>query len=204
MKVLRNFDEFVKRNKINENRFEEGDEKELDRGFGGDDFDDEDRFGDMDDDDDFGDFDDDDDFDDMDDDDMDDDDMDDDDMDDDDDFGDFDEDDDFDDMDDEDMDDDDEDMENIEGMEGEEEEGEYKGTLMMRELADLLDTEVSDSNEIEYNGHKINFYSETEKFHIGKKTFETPEEVVEYVESSDVTEDSVKNERYSPKNRRRR
>ena len=171
MKVLRNFDEFVKRNKINENRFEEGDEKELDRGFGGDDFDDEDRFGDMDDDDD---------------------------------FGDFDDDDDFDDMDDEDMDDDDEDMENIEGMEGEEEEGEYKGTLMMRELADLLDTEVSDSNEIEYNGHKINFYSETEKFHIGKKTFETPEEVVEYVESSDVTEDSVKNERYSPKNRRRR
>jgi hypothetical protein len=140
----------------------------------------------------------------MDDDDMDD--MDDDDMDDD--FGDFDDDDmDDDDMDDDDMDDDDmddDDMDGVEGMEGEEEEGEYKGTLMMRELADLLDTEVSDSNEIEYNGHKINFYSETEKFHIGKKTFETPEEVVEYVESSDATEDSVKNERYSPKNRRRR
>jgi len=197
MKVLRSFDDFVKRNKINENRFEEGDEKELDRGFDG--FDDDDDM----------DFDDDMDDDDMDDDDMDDDmeldrgfdgfddddDMDDDDMDMDDMDGDMD-----DDMDDDDMDD----MDGVEGMDGEEEEGEYKGTLMMRELADLLDTEVSDSNEIEYNGHKINFYSETEKFHIGKKTFETPEEVVEYVESSDATEDSVKNERYSPKNRRRR
>ena len=40
-------------------------------------------------------------------------------------------------------------------------------------------------------------------FHVGKKTFETPEEVAEYVQSSEV-EDMVTNERHSHKNRRRR
>ena len=63
----------------------------------------------------------------------------------------------------------------------EEEEGGYIGQKMMAELANKLGTEVVDG-AIEYNGQKINFYSETEMFHIGKKKFKTPDEVVAYLE----------------------
>ena len=37
------------------------------------------------------------------------------------------------------------------------------------------------NNEINYNGEKINFYSETEKFHIGKRKFDTLEDVLKYL-----------------------
>ena len=63
----------------------------------------------------------------------------------------------------------------------EEEEGGYIGQKMMAELANKLGTEVVDG-AIEYNGQKINFYSETEMFHIGKKKFKTPDQVVAYLE----------------------
>ena len=66
--------------------------------------------------------------------------------------------------------------------EGEEESGEYKGEVEMKRLADMLGTEVV-NNQIEFEGKKINYYSETEKFHVGKKKFETPEEVIDYLES---------------------
>ncbi len=63
----------------------------------------------------------------------------------------------------------------------EEEEGhEYKGNLIMRELADKLGAEVV-NNQIDYNGQKINYFSETEKIHIGKNKFETIEEVLDYL-----------------------
>ncbi|NBO23006.1 hypothetical protein EBU94_06685, partial [bacterium] len=95
------------------------------------------------------------------------------------------------------------DMDDMDDME--EEEGEYIGNIMMKELADLLDTEVDEENEIIYNGHKINFFSETEKFHVGKKTFETPEEVAEYVQSDSMSQDEEEtNERHSHKNKRRK
>lgn len=65
---------------------------------------------------------------------------------------------------------------------GEEEEaGEYKGEVEMKRLADILGSEVI-NNQIEYNGKKINYYSETEMFHVDKKKFETAEEVVDYLE----------------------
>jgi hypothetical protein len=208
MKVLKNFDDFVRKNRLNENLEEENNnrnsysprELEDDEDFDGDDFDDEEFDGDDFDDEDF----DGDDFDDeeLDGDDLDGDDLDDEDLDGDDLDGDDldDEDLDGDDLDDDDDDDDDDDLEDEMGTE--EEEGEYKGNLMMKELADLLDTEVTEENEIVYNGHKINFFSETEMFHVGKKTFETPEEVAEYVQSSEV--EDVTNERHSHKNRKRR
>jgi len=73
----------------------------------------------------------------------------------------------------------------FEGEEGEEEEGhEYEGTIKMDELAKMLGAKVI-NNEINYNGHVIHYYSETEKFHIGKQKFETPEEVVEYLKSEE-------------------
>lgn len=70
----------------------------------------------------------------------------------------------------------------------EEEEGhEYKGNILMRELADKLGTKVVD-NQIEYNGKTINYYSETEKFHIGRDKFDTIEEVLDFVGSGDSEE----------------
>jgi len=65
----------------------------------------------------------------------------------------------------------------------EEEGGEYMGTQMLQNLADALGTEVVD-NSVEHNGKKVNFYSETEMFHVDKKKFKTLEEVVDYLEGS--------------------
>jgi hypothetical protein len=63
----------------------------------------------------------------------------------------------------------------------EEEEGhEYEGTKLMSDLAQKLGTEIV-NNSIEYNGKKINFFSETESFHIDKKKFKTIDEVLAYL-----------------------
>lgn len=70
-----------------------------------------------------------------------------------------------------------------------EEGSEYEGTKKMNQLAEMLGTEVVE-NKIEYQGKTINFFSETNKFHIGKEKFETPQEVVEYLQSQDVEESS--------------
>lgn len=70
-----------------------------------------------------------------------------------------------------------------------EEGSEYEGTRKMRELAEMLGSEVVE-NKIEYQGKTINFFSETNKFHIGKEKFETPQEVVEYLQSQGVEENS--------------
>lgn len=70
---------------------------------------------------------------------------------------------------------------NFEDEEMEEEEGdEYEGTLLLKELADRLGTEVV-NNSIDYNGQKINYYSETEAFHVGKMKFDTVDEVIDYL-----------------------
>jgi hypothetical protein len=64
----------------------------------------------------------------------------------------------------------------------EEESGEYQGTTNMKELAEALGTEVV-NNEISYQGHKIQWFSETESFHVDRnKKFETIEEVISYLE----------------------
>jgi hypothetical protein len=64
--------------------------------------------------------------------------------------------------------------------EGEEESGVYKGTLLIDELAEKLGAEVK-NNEIDYKGFKINYFSETENFHVGNKKFDTIEEVIDFV-----------------------
>jgi hypothetical protein len=68
----------------------------------------------------------------------------------------------------------------IDYTEEEESDDVYFGKKMMDELAEALGTEVV-NNVIEYNGKKINFYSETEKFHVDKKKFSTVEEVLDYL-----------------------
>jgi hypothetical protein len=66
----------------------------------------------------------------------------------------------------------------------EEEEGhEYEGTKLMSELAQKLGTEIT-NNSIDYNGKKINFFSETESFHVDKKKFKTIDEVLAYLGES--------------------
>jgi hypothetical protein len=65
--------------------------------------------------------------------------------------------------------------------EEEEEEGhQYHGTLKMKELADKLGTNVV-NNEINFDGKKVNFFSEDEKFHIDKKKFDSVEDAFGYL-----------------------
>jgi hypothetical protein len=68
----------------------------------------------------------------------------------------------------------------IDEEEMEEEGSEYFGKKMLAELAEMLDCELHD-NHIDCNGKKINFYSETESFHVDRKKFKTAEEVVAYL-----------------------
>jgi hypothetical protein len=73
--------------------------------------------------------------------------------------------------------------------EPEEEGGEYEGTVKLKQLSEMLGVPVQ-NNEINYNGHTINFYSETEKLHVDekdpkkRKKFDNPEQVMEYLKSS--------------------
>ena len=66
--------------------------------------------------------------------------------------------------------------------ETEEESGQYIGTKLMNELATKLGTKVV-NNAIDYEGKKINYYSETEAFHVGNNKFDSIEEVLSFLES---------------------
>jgi hypothetical protein len=68
----------------------------------------------------------------------------------------------------------------------EEEGGEYQGQILLNQLANELGTEVDTDGSINYEGKKINFYSETEKFHVDNKKFSTPKEVVAYLGSTEM------------------
>lgn len=69
----------------------------------------------------------------------------------------------------------------------EEEGGEYQGQILLNQLADELGTEVGTDGSINYEGKKINFYSETEKFHVDNKKFSTAEEVINYLGSTTMS-----------------
>ena len=71
----------------------------------------------------------------------------------------------------------------------EEEGGEYQGQMLLNQLANELGTEVGEDGSINYEGKKINFFSETEKFHVDNKKFSTAEEVVNYLGSAPMTSD---------------
>ena len=95
-------------------------------------------------------------------------------------------------------DDDFEDEEFEEEEEGEEESGEYEGTVKMKELASKLGVEM-ENNEINYNGQKIHFFSETEMFHVGKQKFKTVDEVLNFLKPEESpTEEIVEDELEEP------
>jgi len=71
--------------------------------------------------------------------------------------------------------------------EGEEEGDEYEGTQKIQQLSDALGVPAK-GNQIEYKGHKINFYSENEMFNIGKEKFKTVEEVINFVKGGESEE----------------
>ncbi len=63
----------------------------------------------------------------------------------------------------------------------EEEGSEYIGQKMIADLANELGVNIEPDGSINYEGQKINFYSETEKFHIGKQKFDSVESVLNYL-----------------------
>jgi len=73
----------------------------------------------------------------------------------------------------------------------EEEGGEYQGQILLNQLANELGTEVDADGSINYEGKKINFFSETEKFHVDGKKFSTPEEVVNYLGGSNESPEHI-------------
>jgi hypothetical protein len=63
--------------------------------------------------------------------------------------------------------------------EGEEEEYEYEGTKLMKELADKLGVKV-ENNSINFDGKKIEYFSETGAFAIDRKgKYKTTDEVLD-------------------------
>lgn len=77
-------------------------------------------------------------------------------------------------------------VDEVEG--AEEEEDSYIGISMMKKLASELGEEIVD-NKITHNGQEINFYSETEKFHIGRKKFKTVEKVLDFLSNDQPQEE---------------
>jgi hypothetical protein len=65
----------------------------------------------------------------------------------------------------------------------EEEESGDVYSAKMKELANMLGSEVTDKNTIEYNGTQIIYPSETEMYHVGKKKFKTSQEVKNYLKN---------------------
>jgi len=51
----------------------------------------------------------------------------------------------------------------------------------MKELAEALPDSKLEDGTLYYDGKEINFYSETEKFHIGRKRFDDVKDVLNYL-----------------------
>lgn len=66
---------------------------------------------------------------------------------------------------------------------------EYVGDYIIKDLAYKLGPDaILKGNSIKYNGVNINYYSETEKIHIGKKKFGTADEALEYLKGESSEE----------------
>ena len=58
---------------------------------------------------------------------------------------------------------------------------EYIGSKKMRELSELLPDSKIENGTLYYDDKEINFYSETEKFHIGRNKFDNVEDVINFL-----------------------
>ena len=86
----------------------------------------------------------------------------------------------------------------VEEIPEEEEGGKYIGDQKMARLASMLDVQKSDNGSIEFEGKEINFYSETEKFHVSGKKFNTSEEVIDYLKKT-AKQDTKGQEKFESK-----
>lgn len=77
---------------------------------------------------------------------------------------------------------------------GEEEEQEDVYSRRLKELAQALglESDAVQNNKLEFDGKEIIFPSETEKFHVDRKKFDTVEQVVDYLQGGST-------ERVAPK-----
>jgi hypothetical protein len=76
---------------------------------------------------------------------------------------------------------------------------EYIGTGKMRELADSLPGSKLENGTLYYDDKEINFYSETEKIHIGRKRFDDVNDVLKFLGKEDVnSEKYFDNEQMDP------
>lgn len=80
----------------------------------------------------------------------------------------------------EDSEEEDREYEEEEVQEEEEEAYQYIGVKLMNELSQRLGSDII-NNQITYDGKIINYFSETECFHIGSEKFETVDDVVDYL-----------------------
>ena len=66
---------------------------------------------------------------------------------------------------------------------------EYIGTRKMKELADALGPDAKlENGSLYYNDREINFFSETEKFHIGRQKFNDVKDVLNFLGIKENTE----------------
>jgi hypothetical protein len=68
----------------------------------------------------------------------------------------------------------------------EEQEDFYSGKLKELAVALGLDVDAVQNNRLEFEGKEIIFPSETEKFHVDRKKFDTVDQVISYLEGGDT------------------
>jgi hypothetical protein len=93
-----------------------------------------------------------------------------------------------------------EDDEEVEEVEVEEEEEEDIYSRRLKELAKALGLEEDavQNNRLEFDGKEIIFPSETEKFHVDRKKFDTVEQVVDYLKNEKPTPKLAEEDRIDP------
>ena len=83
---------------------------------------------------------------------------------------------------------------------------EYVGEYKIKELASKLGPDaILKGNSIDYKGQKVNYFSETEKIHIGKKKFDSIDDVYDYLTNSEENIDpefEARNYRLSKRHKR--
>jgi hypothetical protein len=78
---------------------------------------------------------------------------------------------------------------------------EYIGTKKMKELVEALGPEAKlENGTIYYDGKEINFFSETEKFHIGKHKFDDVKDVLNFLGTKEevISERDFEDEKMDP------
>jgi hypothetical protein len=76
--------------------------------------------------------------------------------------------------------------------------GEYVGDVLLKELAEKTGG-VLEGNSVTVDGKKIDFFSETEAFHVDGEKFKTVDEVISHLDNR-----TIKESRRTPRSFRRR